>query len=387
MKKTILLCALAANANLFSSSAAAADFEVNGTKVTVGGWAKIDATYSDPGFNGSKTNLFPQQIPRTTDKSDPAFDMTARSSRLWFKSTTPTDYGQLKVHLEGDFLGEDNATGETGTNGFEFRLRHAYGSVGNLLIGQTWSTFMDTSVMSELLDSSQNRNAIFSRQPQIRYTLPLSNGSLMFALENSQTFTSKSPTTTSYGFNDKHSYPDFIGRWNYKGEKLNGSIALLGRQLKVDNHTSTGGGESYNKVTGAYALGVKYKVSDSDAVSATFMGGNLGRYMPMAFLPGAIDNGSSLKPIDAYGASIALSHKWSPTVRSTFMLAGTTTDDLDPVSQSGINEKTRSAHVNLLWSFTKTVRLGMEYNRTEVETAGGSKGELNRLQWTARYTF
>ena len=69
--------------------------------------------------------------------------MTARTSRFGIQTTTPTALGPVGVKLEGDFNGPNDFQSETFTNSVLFRLRHAYGTVGGLLVGQTWTTFID----------------------------------------------------------------------------------------------------------------------------------------------------------------------------------------------------------------------------------------------------
>ncbi|NVF16419.1 hypothetical protein [Vreelandella maris] len=53
-------------------------------------------------------------------------------SSFGIATSTPTDRGVLKTRIEGDFFGSD---------GGEFRLRHAYGEWNGLLAGQTKTNF------------------------------------------------------------------------------------------------------------------------------------------------------------------------------------------------------------------------------------------------------
>ena len=57
--------------------------------------------------------------------------------------------------MEGDFY----------SSGDQFRLRHAYGEIGDLLVGQTWTTFTDVAAAPATLDfegsvSSVNRGSM-----------------------------------------------------------------------------------------------------------------------------------------------------------------------------------------------------------------------------------
>jgi len=56
------------------------------------------------------------------------------------------------------------------SNSHGFRLRHAYGTLGNFLAGQTWTNFMNPSSLPETLDFGGPVGQIFDRQAQVRWT-------------------------------------------------------------------------------------------------------------------------------------------------------------------------------------------------------------------------
>ena len=70
-----------------------------------------------------------------------------RQSRLGVKSSTPTKYGELKTQFEFELFGTGVDAGQT-----TFRLRHAYGELGQFGAGQTWSPFMDIDVFPNSLE-------------------------------------------------------------------------------------------------------------------------------------------------------------------------------------------------------------------------------------------
>ena len=65
------------------------------------------------------------------------FHMSANQSRLGFSFKFPTSGKNITAFIEGDFFSSSR-----GTNTY-FRLRHAYLTVGEFLIGQTWTNFGD----------------------------------------------------------------------------------------------------------------------------------------------------------------------------------------------------------------------------------------------------
>lgn len=107
----------------------------------------------------------------------------AKESRLWFKSFTPTNWGDMNTYLEMDFFGD------AATFTYTPRLRHAYGTFGNFLGGQTWTTFLDVAALPESLDAiGVSAGAVSNfRQPLIRWTQPFAWNAapleVQFALE------------------------------------------------------------------------------------------------------------------------------------------------------------------------------------------------------------
>ena len=70
-----------------------------------------------------------------------------RQSRFGVKSSTPTAFGDLNTIFEFELFGTGVDAGQT-----TFRLRHAYGELGQFGAGQTWSTFMDIDVFPNSLE-------------------------------------------------------------------------------------------------------------------------------------------------------------------------------------------------------------------------------------------
>lgn len=136
-----------------------------------------------------------------------------------------------------------------------------------------------------------------------------------------------------------NSIPDFIAKDNFKGDWGNVSIAGIARQLK-------------------------YKESTLN---------------PDAY----IDGKNELSTIDQTGANIAYRHFWSDTTRSTLGYV-----IYDAGSTAGVyNEKSQSIHINLLFSSLPKLRLGSEVIYGKLEKSNGDSGEMNRLQFSAKYSF
>jgi hypothetical protein len=88
-----------------------------------------------------------------------------RQSRLGFKSSTPTELGDLKTIFEFELFGTGVDAGQT-----TFRLRHAWGEIAGLGAGQYWSPFTDTDVFPNSLEYWGPTGIAWFRNVQVRYT-------------------------------------------------------------------------------------------------------------------------------------------------------------------------------------------------------------------------
>ena len=133
------------------------------TSIAFSGYVKGDAIYdidNDPGdlfaFSGIAIDN------SAADNADGNFRMHARQSRFRFDSRTPTDWGQMRTRIEGDFFGAGG--NEWFSNSNSFRLRHAWGRLGPVLAGQSWTTFMDEDTFADTVDFFGPVAVEFARQ-------------------------------------------------------------------------------------------------------------------------------------------------------------------------------------------------------------------------------
>lgn len=184
-----------------------------GLSMGFGGYVKLDVNVSNRGaespggINEGDQFVIPGLIP-VGDMADDGYQLTfnARESRVWWKAFMPTDWGDFNAYVEIDFYAFQAPGNERVSNSFAPRLRHAYGTLGPLLAGQTWSTFMNASSLPDNLDFVGSVGPAFDRQPQVRWTQPVGGPfSIMFAVESPET------TATSSG------RPSHAGRRSHPG--------------------------------------------------------------------------------------------------------------------------------------------------------------------------
>jgi hypothetical protein len=367
-----------------SGSASAFDLDLPGvkTKATVGGYVKLDIIYSDVSAGNNNQNnieFSPNGIPleNTGEEDEAALVFNGRESRVWLKTSTDTDDGPLKTHLEFDF--DTNTGNQAVSNSHGGRIRHAYGSYQNWLFGRTWSAFMYLPGLPETNDFGGPTGDIFVRQAQLRFTSPMEGGSFVVSIENPETVAiTGNPVGNWVG--DDGTVPDVVVRYNAPWW----SVAALVRQLNVDEGAVD---ESTSAVAAQFAGNLP--IGSNDKLQWILSGGDgIGRYGSLlGHFDGYVTSNGDLEALQTIQGFVAFQHKWSQTTRSNIALGFTSADDPTELQGSGFTEESSSLHVNWMWNPVPALRHGIEFIHGERETYGGAEGELNRLQWSSRVVF
>ena len=145
------------------------------------GFAMLDSGYD---FGTNNPDWFdvvrPTQLPSFAGEFAPDGKVFSgvRQSRFGVKSFTKTPLGDLKTTFEFELFGTGVDAGQT-----TFRLRHAYGELGKLGAGQTWSAFMDIDVFPNSIEYWGPNGMVFYRNVQIRWTPIQGKSNIVIALE------------------------------------------------------------------------------------------------------------------------------------------------------------------------------------------------------------
>lgn len=374
------------------------------TEFTYGGFIKLDAMvsqYSDGKVGAASVGrdyYTPSATPVGGDKST-NFDMGAKSSRLNFKTVTTLDNGEkITGFAEMDFLSSAQGN-EVASNSYSPRLRHFFFTYNNLTFGQTWTTFMNVGALPEVVDFfGVSDGTVFGRQSLIRYTM----GDFQIALENSET------NVNGLGAQDSSAVPDIIARYNINSGNLSLSVSAIARQIDIDTSVTTvDDNDTYIK-TDDVSTTTKYDDSSigfgvniagvlkmgSDDLKFSVSHGQLGRYVGLGTAVDAVLKGTDIEATDVTAAYIAYRHFWNPKLRSTIAYSMLEADY--GVNNTGLTEKTNSARINLMYSPVKEVTYGVEYSHAQRDlddtlvagaVTAGDDGTMDRLQFTAKYSF
>jgi hypothetical protein len=146
--------------------------------------------------------------------------------------------GELKTVFEFELFGVGNQAGET-----NFRLRQAYGELGQVLAGQTWSPFMDPDVFPNSIEYWGPNGMVFFRNVQLRWQ-PINDGNkqVMVALER--------PGATAdlgriqdrdilQGVQFRFPAPDISGHVRYGGKRTYLQLSGMFRYISWDDNAPT----------------------------------------------------------------------------------------------------------------------------------------------------
>jgi hypothetical protein len=142
----------------------------SGPGMEIYGFAMTDVGYN---FGTSDPDWFdvvrPTKLPSSSGEfgRDGRLFFGVRQSRMGVKAWLPTPIGEIKTVFEYELFGVGVDAGQT-----TFRLRHAFGELGQFGAGQTWSGFMDPDVWPDSIEYWGPNGMVFFRNVQVRW-MPL----------------------------------------------------------------------------------------------------------------------------------------------------------------------------------------------------------------------
>lgn len=364
------------------------------TRIKIGGFLKTVATFShwDDGTVAANSLgrdfYLPQTIP-VGGTSTTNNDFSAKQTRLWLNLDTSVAGHTLKGYVETDFQTSSGTQGsERTTNGYNLALRRAYVQFDNLTVGQDWSTFQNVAVLPESTDFvGPTEGTVFVRQPLIRFSKKLGAATLHLAAENGET-QSVVPGSAAVE-NDQDKMPDFAARINMTSGNADLALAGVTRQLRVDNgvvkDTAFGWGVSGS---GKISFGADKR---HDIRLMLTYGEGVGRYVGLNFSPDVvIDAAGHLQTPKVFAGLAAVKIGLSPSVRTNWMVGYQDVNypgGFAPGVLDGLNAQAISYAGNIFWSPAKGFDLGVEYRHGERELVSGAKGQLDRFEFAAKYSF
>jgi hypothetical protein len=353
------------------------------TIMRLGGYAKLDVIH-DFKLPGDPDAFITSALPLEPVPPANSTTLHIRQSRFNVEIRRPTPIGGLRILYENDFFG---------TSPTSFHLRHLYGQLGNVLVGWTFTTFMDVDSIPDTLDFEGPGGLVFMPQAQFRYTWPITKASsLAFGVEKPTTDANiTNPTRPNIESTPTTPFPDFVIRYRYETEKGHLQIATLLR--------SVGGSAASTATEGIYATkhvfgwgeNVSGSVKTFKRDSVQFQGayGNgIGRYIEDLTGLGAdvAVNNNKLVATPAFGTFGSYQHYWTDKWRSS-VVYGYVNLQREPSQAPTFFHQSQYSAGNLIWNPSGNLHIGLEYLYGKLNSNGNDHGYGSRLQTSLKYDF
>lgn len=348
-------------------------------RMKIGGYFKADFIYD---FDGTtdKSQFLMSTIPV---RGEPEYDNEGYISFIAKETRVNIDIRRfaedkipLQLFIEGDFFSDGN----------QFRLRHAYVTAGDFIIGQTWTTLSFLQSMAFMIDFAAGDALAGGRSVQIRYQKQVSDKVMIAAgLE----------------------YQSFLGIENPNGFEGQANVQLPLLALRMDYKWKTGilwtgasfaqlrwdGGSigpSDQTLQWEVIVAGRQYIGDNNYVCFNFNYGDAYGENILAFIgsnANAVLNAEGkLDPILAKSASMGFMHRWAPGLESNFNYAYGWLDSPDSRAPFSL-KRGGIGHANLIYHFDKNFSIGAEYMWGEQRTTNDAYGAAHRLQTMAKFEF
>lgn len=351
-------------------------FAIPGTEtlIRLGGYAKLDAI-ADSRAAGDTEQFVPSSIPVGGPHRDVShFGMHAKQTRFSFEARRPTTSGNLRFYLENDFFGSSDS--------YQFRLRHAYGQLGNTYAGYGYSTFMDADSLPDTLDFAGPGAAGYLLVAGIHHSFALGKGNtLTLAAEDPESQLANTDETDS----SVERLPDIslVARMERDWGHL--QLGAVARSLGYD-----GDGRSDHTFGGGLQLSGSFSVAERDLLLFGLVGGKgIARYtadLTGSGLDAAIDADGQLKALPLYGGFFGYTHYWSDMWRSNLIYGQLHMDDGNALALDAFR-RSRYGALNLIWSPAPSWTMGMEVLYGQQQLQDGRNADTLRVQGSLQYSF
>jgi hypothetical protein len=317
------------------------------------------------------------EIPTDIQSRSPNFYGGVEETRLGFEVTRRTkNRGDIFIRLEGDFNNSSTS----------YRIRHAYGQFGGLLVGQTWSLYNNVGYQPALvsLQGPAGHNSL--RTPQIRYSGKF-NANMIWgaAIEYS------SPNLyipDSINGSLLQVIPDFTGSYSYLTDRLSLRVSVV--ISTISGRVGEGTPLSYSFGPGASFAGkVKIKkkgelffsVSSGKSI-AHFIDMFSSENEDMAYNP----NTQEMEGLYSNTGYIAYSQNLPKNLSASLSFGVGSIANKDFQTDDAYSYSYH-ALLNAFWVPVDGAKVGIEFANGQRFDKGGLRGVANRLSMLIYYDF
>jgi DcaP outer membrane protein len=362
------------------------------------GHAMLDSGYN---FGQIDPNWFdvmrPTKLPSFKNQFGPdgSVYFSVRQNQFGVKTTIPTSLGDLKTWFEFDMFGTGVDAGQT-----TFRLRQAWGELGQLGAGQSMTPFMDIDVFPNSLEYWGPNGMVFFRNVQFRWT-PYKRGdsNFMIAVERPGASADGGVYTGRIeleGVTPQFNLPDFSVHGRFAGEYGHLQIAAMLRKISWVDLDKTPTLNLYGTVFGwgiNTSGNLKFDKMDTGRFQVIY-GHGVENYMNDAPIDVGVENNLSnpanpLKgvPLPVLGIVAFDDHTWSERFSSTVGYSYANISNSAQELPSDFHQG-HYALANLIYYPTKNVLMGSEFQfGRRVNFSDGWNYNDYKLQFSFKYSY
>jgi hypothetical protein len=360
------------------------------------GFAMLDMGYqtgqNDPNWFDV---VRPTKLPSFENQfgEDGRFYAGVRQSRLGVKGFIPTEVGELKTIFEFELFGTGVDAGQT-----TFRLRHAWGELGRVGAGQTWSPFMDPDVFPNSIEYWGPSGMVFFRNVQLRVT-PWSHGDshVVVALERPGASADQGQYAGRIaldGVTGRFPLPDLSVHFRTAGDWGHAQFGFIVREMKWDDVNGDGFDLSGDATGWGVNLSTNLKFKSHVARLQVVYGEGIENYMNDA--PADVGAARRVmdprtpvegKPLPVLGVVAFFDLNWNAKWTSSIGYSLVTVDNTDGQKDDAF-ETGHYALGNLLYHPIPNVFIGPEIQWGQRQNfRDGFRKDDVRVQVSAKYNF
>jgi hypothetical protein len=347
------------------------------TMLRIGGYFKTDFIY-DLKPAGNPESFIPSSFPIPQPGGVNNTTISIRPTRLNLDFLVPVKSSSVRFFMEFDIFGSSATTP---------RLRHAYAQVKNLLIGQSFSNFMDPDSGPDTLDFQGPNAQVSIRNPQLRYTFPLAKQtSLSFSIEKA----SSDIAFTTPTFNSLPNSPSPDGSIKFRQEFTKGHLQISALMRAPSAYLPNGKSESVFgwgiNVTGALKTFDKdvfvYQVAYGDGMER-YVNDTSGLGYDAAPTDPARPHLEAIPMVATYGG---YQHYWGKPLRSSVVYGYVQAENTSLEPNSAFHRSQYTA-ANLIWNPFGSLNVGSEFLYGSLVEKNNGHADAPRIMFSAKYNF
>lgn len=355
---------------------------------------------TDIGYNFGQINpdwfdvMRPTQLATFDDEfgSDGQVYFSVRQTRFGIDNNIQTKLGNLRIWFEWELFGTGADAGQT-----TIRLRHAYGELGKIGVGQYWSPFMDIDVFPNSIEYWGPNAMVFFRNIQFRYMPIQGDTRLTFALERPGASGDGGIYADRIELQDislRFPLPDFSAEYRQATNFGYIELATILRRVEWEDN----GTDAFDLSGSVWGWGFNLSSNINFGENTLRIQGVIGEGIQNYVNGGGPDIGTvnqlsnTVSPIKGVAIPIAtglifLDHRWNEKFTSSIGYSMVNVENTDAQNPTAYKQG-RYGLVNLLYYPVEHVMMGgeIQYGGRDNYLDGWSE-DIVKLQFSFKYNF